>query len=78
MEPQVNKTNNQSCKQATPYIVQGNHRRRNTIIIAGYTEHIHINAQSAKHQPQDTNLMPLLKIKKVVVLIFAQASDGVG
>ena len=78
MKPQVNKTNNQSYKQATPYVMQGNRRRKTAIIIAGRTEHMHIEAQSAKHQPQDTNLMPLLTIKNVVVLIFAPANDGVG
>ena len=30
MEPQLNKMNNQLYKQATPYIMQGNRRRRNT------------------------------------------------
>ena len=34
------------------------------IIIAGGTEHLHIQAQSKKRQPQETNLMPLLKVKK--------------
>ena len=30
MEPQVKKTNNQICNQVTPYMMQGNRRRRNT------------------------------------------------
>ena len=30
MEPQVHKLNNQSYKQETPYIMQGNYRKRNT------------------------------------------------
>ena len=64
MEPQVHKTNNWSYKQATPYIMQCNCRKKNTNHYCWTYGSCAYQSSECKHQAQVTNLISLLKIKK--------------